>query len=319
MLRIRSVKPEILLDEKVAAQESDAWRLYASMIFLADDYGNLHADPKLLAAEVFWALNRRVEVRPLLDDLVAAELITFYRVRGQSYVNLRGWKKHQKVDHPGKPRVPGPTEADPPEVGTKKEVPHTRRATDSRESRETLATDQDQDQDQDRTEREADFSFSPALALRAAGADQKAKALLTFPTVRGKRSGALEWHLTETEAQVFRDGFPDLDVLAEARKARLWLLSDRKRRKTSDGMMRFLTGWLGRAQNRGGARIATATARTPSMSAPGKAPEDLCSFHREIRDKPSTDVYRWCSLCRKLGERERRTGESEPTPIGEIP
>jgi hypothetical protein len=149
MARIRSLKPEILTDERTASQESDAWRLFVSMIVLADDFGNLPANANLLAAEAFWALDRRVETRPLLAALEAAELIKLYRVRGQSYVHLCGWDRHQKVDKPGKPHVPGPAEADSSTPCTSKEEPHTRRATDSRDSRETLATDRDRDRDQD--------------------------------------------------------------------------------------------------------------------------------------------------------------------------
>jgi len=135
--RIRSLKPEILDDERTAGLSDPAWRLYVSMLLLADDPGNLRSDGRLLISEIWWARPDRdlIDIRALLAELEAKDgkpgLITIYRVRGQSYAAINGWSKHQKIDKPGKPRVPGPTEADGGER-TPSDVPHTRRATDVR-------------------------------------------------------------------------------------------------------------------------------------------------------------------------------------------
>lgn len=154
MPRIRTLKPEMLSDERTAALSSEAWRLFVSMILLADDYGNLHANARHLAAEAFWAVAVDLDMRALLGALEQAELVQFYRVRDQSYVHLRGWEKHQKVDHPGRHVVPPPSEEMPastpgPVIHTPVEVLHARRATDSRDSRETLAPDRDREGDRE--------------------------------------------------------------------------------------------------------------------------------------------------------------------------
>jgi uncharacterized protein YdaU (DUF1376 family) len=52
------------------------------------------------------------------------------------------------------------------------------------------------------------------------------------------------------------------------------------------------------------------------MSRPKGPPPDLCSFHREVTDRASSDPYGWCPLCRKFGARARRSGTGEPEPIG---
>jgi hypothetical protein len=63
--------------------------------------------------------------------------VTSYEVRGQSYFHIRNWSSHQRVDKPGKPRVPGPEHAENSEVvGVREDV-----AKHSRDSRETLAPD----------------------------------------------------------------------------------------------------------------------------------------------------------------------------------
>lgn len=316
MARIRSIKPEILTDERTAGRTDAAWRLFVSMITLADDQGNLHANPDLLSAEVFWARGEPRDVRSLLTELEVAGLIRFYRVRGQSYVQLLGWSKHQKVDHPGRPIVPGPEQADQDQTGKTKEEQHTRRAMDSRDPRETLAPDQDQDQDQETVGRREDSSSSSAAPVRRATAELVSKSLLTFPVVRGKRTGALEFHLTEAELAVLRDGFPDLDALAEARKARAWILANTHRRKTAGGMMQFLVGWLGRAQNRGFARPGTPAANPQAQATqPG-----LCVFHlrAENANRPARSRDPLCSECRHVAALTRRAGCTEPVDIGAI-
>jgi hypothetical protein len=137
--RIRTLKPEILSDERTAGLSDPAWRLFVSMIVLADDFGNLRAQARLLVSEVWWMRPdpEGVPIRDLLDELARPGpegepgLITIYRVRGQSYVHLNGWPKNQRVEKPGRPWVPGPSEADPANGTTPTtEVPHTRRATD---------------------------------------------------------------------------------------------------------------------------------------------------------------------------------------------
>lgn len=134
--RIRSIKPEIL-DDEVSSRLSDAaWRLWVSMWLLADDYGRLRGSPVWLEGQVFWNAEdeSRRPIRELLAELRAAKVIIPYEVSGQSYFQVRTWKKHQRVDHPGPPRVPAPPEA---------------LANDSRTAREALANDLDLDPDQD--------------------------------------------------------------------------------------------------------------------------------------------------------------------------
>ena len=125
------MKPEILTDERTAELSDGAWRLFVSVFLLADDYGNLRANPGQIAGQAFWA-KPDADVAGMLIELAEAKLIQLYAVRGQLYAAIKGWEKHQRVDKPGKPHCPGPSEAD-----------------DSRDSRETLETDPDPDPDPD--------------------------------------------------------------------------------------------------------------------------------------------------------------------------
>lgn len=127
--RIRSIKPEILEDEKTAALSHLEWRLFVSLWLIADDYGNLRGDASYVCAQTLWAAREtRDSVLDAIKALVHEGLLVAYCVRGQSYLHVTGWDRHQKVDKPGKPRMPGPAEAEPEHSGTPRH--------DSRDSRE---------------------------------------------------------------------------------------------------------------------------------------------------------------------------------------
>lgn len=110
--RIRTLKPEILDDEKVAPLSDTAFRLFASLVLLADDHGNTRADVRWVQGQVWWAHNEPPNVLLALVELYRASLIEVYAVRGGTYVHLRGWAKHQRIDNAGKNRVPMPNDAD---------------------------------------------------------------------------------------------------------------------------------------------------------------------------------------------------------------
>lgn len=79
-------------------------------------------------------------------------------------------------------------------------------------------------------------------------APAEGRILLVFPCLRGTKSSRHEWHLLDTFVADVEAVYPEMDVLAESRKAMLWLKTNGL--KTYAGMGRFLNGWYSRANNR---------------------------------------------------------------------
>ena len=71
---------------------------------------------------------------------------------------------------------------------------------------------------------------------------------INFP-VDGNKGAA--WPLFHKQIAEWAHTYPTLDVEAECRKALVWVQADSKRRKTANGMPRFLVGWLNRSTNNG--------------------------------------------------------------------
>lgn len=132
--RIRSIKPEIIEDERPASLSDSAWRLWVSMWLVADDHGNCRASVEYLRGKIWWAHTTSPDVEALLRELAKAGSIVRYIVRGQQYAHVERWEKHQRIDNAGTPRVPLLIEAD---------------SCDSPRSSEKFGSDQDQEEEKD--------------------------------------------------------------------------------------------------------------------------------------------------------------------------
>ncbi len=101
MPRIRTIKPEMFSDEKLA-ELCDATRfLFVGLISMADDFGRLVDSEKQIEAYVWPRHNRARAVNTGLKELASLELLARgVTASGQAVIQIRNWEKHQKVDHP---------------------------------------------------------------------------------------------------------------------------------------------------------------------------------------------------------------------------
>lgn len=144
-MRIRTIKPEWLDDEQLAACDDTARLLSVALILLADDHGNGRAAPMFIAGRVwmYHGADRLERAKAGLEQLADTGFIQLYEVRGQLYYAITNWKKHQRVDKPSKPHVPAP------DLAEHSRDPRETLASVSGKARESLVPDQDQDQDPD--------------------------------------------------------------------------------------------------------------------------------------------------------------------------
>jgi uncharacterized phage protein (TIGR02220 family) len=137
--RIRTIKPEWLENQRLGSCSDAARLLSIALILLADDHGRGRAATAYLAGQAWtYSLAKVPEtlarVSAALSELVATGYVRLYEVEGQDYFEILGWLRHQKVDKPGKPRVPDPS------LGKIREG--------LEKVRESLAPDHDHDHDQ---------------------------------------------------------------------------------------------------------------------------------------------------------------------------
>ncbi|MEU5518724.1 hypothetical protein AB0H65_30545 [Streptomyces griseoaurantiacus] len=116
MARIRTVKPDLFINERVAACSVSAVVTYIGLFTQADDHGR-HRDNAAIIAGVLWPLRAEhtpVHVEDDLEQLANAGLICRYTgCDGKRYLHITGWFEHQKIDKPSQSRLPACTHHHP--------------------------------------------------------------------------------------------------------------------------------------------------------------------------------------------------------------
>jgi hypothetical protein len=80
---------------------------------------------------------------------------------------------------------------------------------------------------------------------------------------KGKKS----WPIYQAKVDEWQESYPGVDVMAELRKIRQWAIDNRRKRKTFDGMPRFINSWLSKSQDEiGGSTNGNGTAHTGRIS-----------------------------------------------------
>lgn len=109
MARIRTVKPDLFVNERVAACSVTAVVTYIGLFTQSDDHGR-HRDNPAIIAGLLWPLRAEhtpVHVEEDLQQLADAGLVCRYTgCDGKRYLHITGWYEHQKIDRPSQSRLP---------------------------------------------------------------------------------------------------------------------------------------------------------------------------------------------------------------------
>jgi hypothetical protein len=105
-MRIRTIKPEWLEDERLSNASAEARVLSIALILLSDDFGRGRGANAFLGTRAF--PNDPTLCADALAELVEIGFVRLYVVRDQRYFSVVNWSKHQRVDKPGKSQIPAP-------------------------------------------------------------------------------------------------------------------------------------------------------------------------------------------------------------------
>jgi len=108
MPRIRTIKPEFFLDDKIGTLSFEARLCFIGLWCLADDYGTINLHPLAIKGQLF-PFDPDVDIDKCLADLEAQDLIIRYGP-DKRYIYIRNFKKHQHINRPSKQRQAPPPE-----------------------------------------------------------------------------------------------------------------------------------------------------------------------------------------------------------------
>lgn len=261
MARTRNIKPGFVRNETLAELPRDARLLFALLPMIADRLGRLEDRPRRIKVDLFpydEDITGEV-VDGWLQALAQREFLSRYVCDGVRVIQIVRFLKHQNP-HPKEPDSVLPRNPELPEIWPKNAKP--RKGAARPQPRRVKV----------RRDRAGSSGSSGSSDPSPTGEGSSAPVpgteptlwLLEFPCVGVQPV----WRLTAAKVAEWEQLYPDIDVLAECRKALAWVRANH--RKTASGMERFLVGWLSRETNR---RRGTPPAPAPrSTSSPQWVP-----------------------------------------------
>jgi hypothetical protein len=111
MARIRTIKPEFPQSESMGRVSRNERLLFILLWTLCDDEGRCRASSRMLASLLFpYDDDVPNLIEAWLVKLEAEQCIVRYEVKGNSYLQIENWSKHQKIDRPSASKIPPPPE-----------------------------------------------------------------------------------------------------------------------------------------------------------------------------------------------------------------
>ena len=152
MARIRSIKPEIRISEKVNSWPVEIRYFWIMLWGYVDDHGRGRDNAKLIVADSYPlddAITHK-DVEGWLSVLERSGVIYRYEVDGSRYLLITNWLEHQRPAHPAKSVIPIPSEnyGNPPQSSED--------APDTSEAPERVAVNHSPEQRAESSEQRAD-------------------------------------------------------------------------------------------------------------------------------------------------------------------
>jgi hypothetical protein len=159
-----------------------------------------------------------------LKELENEGCIVRYAVDGTAYIQIENWGCHQKIDKPSPSKIP----------------PFDESSRTFANPRDASGTDMDQGKDQGKEGKgvEGIISVEPQSDSQL--------------VISLKLIDKTDFNVTEDMLRDWQETFPAVDVMQELREMRNWCNVNAQKRKTRNGIAKFVSSWLGKQQDRGG-------------------------------------------------------------------
>lgn len=97
MDKTRFIDRDLLDDDRFATLSTCAWRLFVSMLLLADESGRVRIDSRYLTGAVFWA-SESADVLAALEELDGKGVIVCDVGESVPYAQIQDWEKYSRPD-----------------------------------------------------------------------------------------------------------------------------------------------------------------------------------------------------------------------------
>lgn len=237
------------IDELTWFEEVFFYRLIVN----CDDFGRTDARPAILKANLFPLKSTTIsEIEKTLNRLSAVGLIYRYKVNDRPYLQLVTWEKYQQI-RSKKSKFPAPDEGEPVSVCEKTDntckqmISNAIKCEKVKSNAPVIQSNPIQSESETKSE-----------SINKPGADKSASVQKQPSVISLILNDKSLYDITQEQIDHWGELYPAVDVMQELRSMKGWLESNPAKRKTSRGILRFITSWLSRAQDKGGASYGNA-------------------------------------------------------------
>ena len=205
--------------------------LFYRLIVSCDDFGRYDGHPAIIKGRLFPLKDIPLaEIEAALNDLENNKMITRYAVGEREFIQLTNWERHQSRRAKNS-KFPAPEEATSLAGACKCEqmqanVPEESRNRGIEESRN----------------RGIEESGETSCAESQ---NDSAPPVISLLLKDGK-----QYLVSQKQVDKYSEVYSAVDVMQELREMAVWLENNPKKRKTSQGILRFITSWLAREQDK---------------------------------------------------------------------
>lgn len=197
--------------------------LFYRLIVNCDDYGRYDGRLKIIKNTCFPLKDiTEKDVEKALNKLSAVGLVRVYEAQGRPTLQLVTWEQHQSI-RAKKSKYP-------PFDNTCKQM----YADVSKCPRNPIQSNQNPNTNICSEQKQSEPAETPVITL-----------LLNTGE---------EYPITHTDITMFAELYPSVDILQEMRNMKGWCISNPKKRKTRNGIRRFINSWLANEQDKGGTK-----------------------------------------------------------------
>ena len=192
-----------------------------------DDYGRMDARPAILKSKLF-PLKDRLSLKDIqnaLQKMVDIGCVRLYECDSKPYLYLPSWEVHQQV-RAKRSKYPSPEDA------CNHMISH-----DIKCARNPI---------QSESESESEIEANASCA--------EPETASTPPVILLPLNDGTDYPVSEEQCQEWAGLYPAVDVIQQLRNMKGWLIGNPGRKKTKRGIVRYITGWLAREQDRCGAK-----------------------------------------------------------------